>query len=139
MILERVKGIEPSYSAWKSPDFPSVFKAHSDILQLFGRLRSLQNFSLSEWSCEPHGVFALIVDFLIVFVVGGASTSADLDEQAMSVNMVGPKLRFHGISPFETGAQHSPVTGGQPKIAVVQTQHFWLWTVPRQLGMVYFS
>jgi hypothetical protein len=52
------------------------------------------------------GVFALIVDFLIVFVVGGASTSADLYEQAMSVNMVGPKLRFHGISPFETGAQH---------------------------------
>jgi hypothetical protein len=52
--MERVKGIEPSYSAWKSPDFPSVFNAHSDILQLFGRLRSLQNFPLSEWSCEPH-------------------------------------------------------------------------------------
>jgi hypothetical protein len=52
--MERVKGIEPSYSAWKSPDFPNVFNAHSDILQLFGRLRSLQNFPLSEWSCEPH-------------------------------------------------------------------------------------
>jgi hypothetical protein len=46
--LERVKGIEPSYSAWKSPDFPNVFNAHSDILQLSGRLRSLQNFPLSE-------------------------------------------------------------------------------------------
>jgi hypothetical protein len=52
--LERVKGIEPSYSAWKSPNFRSVFNVHSDIFQLFGRLRSLQNFSLSEWSCEPH-------------------------------------------------------------------------------------
>jgi hypothetical protein len=52
--LERVKGIEPWYSAWKSRDFPSVFNAPSDILQLFGRLRSLQNFSLSEWCCEPH-------------------------------------------------------------------------------------
>jgi hypothetical protein len=47
-ILERVKGIEPSYSAWKSPDFRNVFKVRSDIFQLFGRLRSLQIFSLSE-------------------------------------------------------------------------------------------
>ena len=46
--LERVKGIEPSYSAWKSSNFCSVFNTHSDILQLFERLRSLQNFSLSE-------------------------------------------------------------------------------------------
>ena len=46
---------QPSPTAsWKSADFPSVFKAHSDILQLFGRLRSLQNFPLSERSCEPH-------------------------------------------------------------------------------------
>jgi hypothetical protein len=51
--LERVKGIEPSYLAWKSTDFLNVFNAHSDILQLFRRLRSLQNFPLSEWSCEP--------------------------------------------------------------------------------------
>jgi hypothetical protein len=57
------------------------------------------------------GVFALIVDFLIVFVVGSASTSADLYEQAMSVNPIGPKLRLHGISPFEAGAQHSQSPG----------------------------
>jgi hypothetical protein len=50
--MERVKGIEPSYSAWKSSNFCSVFNTHSDILQLFGRLRSLQNFSLSEWCDE---------------------------------------------------------------------------------------
>ncbi|SDS47894.1 hypothetical protein SAMN05444158_2184 [Bradyrhizobium canariense] len=53
-ILERVKGIEPSYSAWKSASFRSVFNTHSGIFQLSGRLRSLQNFSLSEWSCETH-------------------------------------------------------------------------------------
>src|SRR5258708_37413855 len=47
--LERVKGIEPSYSAWKSPDFRNVFKSRSDISQLSDPLRSLQNFSLSEW------------------------------------------------------------------------------------------
>jgi hypothetical protein len=51
--LERVKGIEPSYSAWKSANFRNVFKSRSDILQLFGRLRSLRNFSLSEWR-RPH-------------------------------------------------------------------------------------
>ena len=45
--------VKPSYSAWKSPDFPNVFNAHSDTLQLFG-LGSLQNFPLSEWSCEPQ-------------------------------------------------------------------------------------
>jgi hypothetical protein len=48
--MERVKGIEPSYSAWKSPDFRNVFKSRSDISQLSGRLRSLRNFSLSECS-----------------------------------------------------------------------------------------
>jgi hypothetical protein len=47
--MERVKGIEPSYSAWKSANFRNVFKNRSDILQPSGRLRSLQNFSLSEW------------------------------------------------------------------------------------------
>ena len=52
LVLERVKGIEPSYSAWKSPNLRSVFNTHSDSLQLFGRLRLLQNFSLSEWSYE---------------------------------------------------------------------------------------
>jgi hypothetical protein len=46
--LERVKGIEPLYSAWKSPEFRNVFKSRSDISRLFGRLRSLRNFSLSE-------------------------------------------------------------------------------------------
>jgi hypothetical protein len=40
--MERVKGIEPSYSAWKSGD-------GSDIFGVFGPLRSLQNFALSEW------------------------------------------------------------------------------------------
>ena len=42
--LERVKGIEPSHSAWKSPKFDNVFKSRSDISQLSGRLRSLRNF-----------------------------------------------------------------------------------------------
>ena len=52
--MERVKGIEPSYSAWKSANFSNVFKCRSDILQSSGRLRSLRNFSLSE--CRlPHG------------------------------------------------------------------------------------
>ncbi|MEA2917624.1 MAG: hypothetical protein QOJ15_9705 [Bradyrhizobium sp.] len=37
------------YSAWKSANFRNVFKSRSDISQLFWRLRSLQNFSLSEW------------------------------------------------------------------------------------------
>src|SRR5258708_12009651 len=37
------------YSAWKSPDFRDFFNSPSDILQLSGRLRSLRNFSLSEW------------------------------------------------------------------------------------------
>jgi hypothetical protein len=43
------KGIEPSYSAWKSPDFRNVFKGCSDIFRRSGRLRMLRNFSLSEW------------------------------------------------------------------------------------------
>jgi len=47
--LERVKGIEPSYSAWKTPDYRNVFNSRSDISQLFGRLRSLANLSQSEW------------------------------------------------------------------------------------------
>jgi hypothetical protein len=47
--LERVKGIEPSYSAWKSPNLPKVFKAHSDKSRPSGQLRSLQNFLPSEW------------------------------------------------------------------------------------------
>ena len=55
--LELVKGIEPSYSAWKSSNFRSVFNTRSDILQLFGRLRSLQNFSLSQWRTSPPRSF----------------------------------------------------------------------------------
>src|SRR5216684_5754355 len=31
------------------PGFRNVFKSRSDVSQLFERLRSLQNFSLSEW------------------------------------------------------------------------------------------
>jgi hypothetical protein len=46
--LERVKGIEPSYSAWKSANFLNAFMGRSDILQLFDPLRLLQLFSLSE-------------------------------------------------------------------------------------------
>jgi hypothetical protein len=57
LLNERVKGIEPSYSAWKSPDFRNVFKSRSDISQLFGRLRSLRNFSLSEWRLPPKRSF----------------------------------------------------------------------------------
>jgi hypothetical protein len=34
--------------------FPECFQSPFRHLQLFGRLRSLQNFPLSEWSCEPH-------------------------------------------------------------------------------------
>jgi hypothetical protein len=41
------------YSAWKSSNFRSILNTRSDILQLFGRLRSLQNFSLSEWRYDP--------------------------------------------------------------------------------------
>jgi hypothetical protein len=55
--LERMKGVAPSYSAWKSPNFRNVFKNRSDILQLFGRLRSLRNFSLSEWRLPPARSF----------------------------------------------------------------------------------
>ena len=51
--LERVKGIEPSYSAWKSADFPCICIGHSDISQFIGRLRSLENFSQSEH--QPGG------------------------------------------------------------------------------------
>lgn len=51
--LERIKGVAPLYSAWKSPDFRNVFKSHSDISQLSGRLSSLQNFFLSEWELLP--------------------------------------------------------------------------------------
>src|SRR5258708_24308701 len=40
------------YSAWKSLDFRNVFKTRSDISQPFGRLRSLRNFSLSEWPLQ---------------------------------------------------------------------------------------
>jgi hypothetical protein len=47
--LERVKGIEPSYSAWKSPNFPNVFIVSSDKSRPSGPLGSLQNFSQSEW------------------------------------------------------------------------------------------
>jgi hypothetical protein len=46
--LERVKGIEPSYSAWKSDASSNVFISRSDNLQLFAPLRQLQNFALSE-------------------------------------------------------------------------------------------
>ena len=33
---ERMKGVAPLYSAWKSANFRNVFKSRSDILQLFG-------------------------------------------------------------------------------------------------------
>src|SRR6266702_6974143 len=46
--MERVKGIEPSYSAWKSGKSRHVFKGYSDIFGVFGPLRSLRNFSLPE-------------------------------------------------------------------------------------------
>jgi hypothetical protein len=35
-ILERVKGIEPSYSAWKLPDFRNVFKAVLTFFNFLG-------------------------------------------------------------------------------------------------------
>src|SRR6267142_3637895 len=52
-VVAKLRRLEPSYSAWKSPDFRNVFKSRSDISQLFGRLRSLRNFSLSEWRLPP--------------------------------------------------------------------------------------
>jgi hypothetical protein len=52
-VVAKLRRLEPSYSAWKSPDFRNVFKSRSDISQLFGRLRSLRNFSLSEWRPPP--------------------------------------------------------------------------------------
>jgi hypothetical protein len=54
----QVRGIQPSYSAWKSANFRNVFKSRSDILQLSGRLRSLGNFSLSEWLRAPCASFS---------------------------------------------------------------------------------
>jgi hypothetical protein len=45
------------YSAWKSPDFRNVFKSRSNIFQLFDPLRSLWNFSLSEWRLPPERPF----------------------------------------------------------------------------------
>jgi hypothetical protein len=57
--MERVKGIEPSYSAWKSSNFHNVFNSRSDISQPFGQLRSLWNFALSEWRLrETHASFS---------------------------------------------------------------------------------
>lgn len=49
--MERVKGIEPSYS--KSPDFRNIFKGRSNISQLSGRLRSFRNFSCRNGGREP--------------------------------------------------------------------------------------
>jgi len=51
-VVAKLRRLEPSYSAWKSPDFRNVFKSRSDISQPFGRLRSLRNFSLSEWPLQ---------------------------------------------------------------------------------------
>ncbi|WP_177234914.1 hypothetical protein [Bradyrhizobium sp. cf659] len=53
LMKKVLKGIEPSYSAWKAPEYCNVFKSHSGISQLFGLLRSLRNFSLSEWRLPP--------------------------------------------------------------------------------------
>jgi hypothetical protein len=50
----QVKGTEASYSAWKAPNFRNVFESRSDISQPFARLRSLRNFSLSEWRLRAH-------------------------------------------------------------------------------------
>jgi hypothetical protein len=87
---------------------------------------SERNFQAGPGCCGKHyatvldeehkvSVFALAKDFLIIFVVRGASAGADLHEQAVSVNPIAPKFWFHGISPFEVGAQHLSVTGGIPK------------------------
>jgi hypothetical protein len=46
--LERVKGIEPSYSAWKSGNLVMFFGGRSDIFAILVPWRSLQNFVLSE-------------------------------------------------------------------------------------------
>jgi hypothetical protein len=39
-----VKGIEPSYVAWKSPDFRSVFKGRSDIFAAFWAIEITTEF-----------------------------------------------------------------------------------------------
>jgi hypothetical protein len=46
--LERAKGIEPSYSAWKSGAIFTVFMRRSDKIGLCGLLKQLQKFALSE-------------------------------------------------------------------------------------------
>ena len=44
-----MKGIEPSYSAWKSENLVVFSKAVLTFSVFLAHLRSLQNFSLSEW------------------------------------------------------------------------------------------
>jgi hypothetical protein len=90
---------------------------------------------------EEHkvSVFAFAEDFLIVFVAGGGSASADLYEQAVGVNLIRTKCRSHAVSPFEAGAQTLSVTYNSPIIAMMQIQHFQLCAVPRPANVVYFS
>jgi len=59
--------------------------------------------ALNERNKVSH--FALAVDFLIVFVVVGASASADLYQEAVSVNPIFQKMWFHDVLPIESGAQ----------------------------------
>jgi hypothetical protein len=79
--LERVKGIEPSYSAWKSPDSSCDYNAHSDNSSKTGRLKSQEHFSQSE--CPPHSTNALRN-----FASEAANTIYNLIDQAASADQL---------------------------------------------------
>jgi hypothetical protein len=58
------------------------------------------------------GAFSLAEDLLIIFVVCGASAATDLYQETMSVDLISPKCRFHGVSPARAnGAQFSRMLG----------------------------
>jgi hypothetical protein len=70
---------------------------HSDraFEAIFGHSRELHATLLNE--VNEVGAFALAIDFLIILIAGRASTSADLYEQAVSVDLIGPKCRLHNV------------------------------------------
>ena len=103
--LERVKGIEPSYSAWKSPDFRNVFKSRSDISQLFGRLRSLRNFSLSEWRLLPKRLSGSEFGrpaVRVQWAVDGTGAGGSRNSQLLLMGL----YEFEHTVEFEVGVRH---------------------------------
>jgi hypothetical protein len=69
---------------------------------------------------EEHtvGVFALVEDFMIVFVTVSGSTRGNVYEKAMSVNLIRQKCVLHIFFSFEAGTTLS-VTGDCRKITVI--------------------